>query len=70
MQTKAATPVLGKYYREPKKSGPLPFHLIGSLANSLKEDHFVSDTGEVVYYQTDPRVGGNLEKMVDEAKSC
>ncbi|KAL6272444.1 hypothetical protein ACE6H2_023136 [Prunus campanulata] len=25
----AAKPVLGKYYREPKKSGPLPLHLLG-----------------------------------------
>ncbi|KAK4756042.1 hypothetical protein SAY87_009799 [Trapa incisa] len=27
-QTEATKPVLGKYYRKPKKSGPLPFHLI------------------------------------------
>ncbi|KAF3953411.1 hypothetical protein CMV_021146 [Castanea mollissima] len=51
--TEAAKPVLGKYYREPKKSGPLPFHLIGNLIRSLKQDHYVSDTGDVVYYQTD-----------------
>ncbi|CAO2817065.1 unnamed protein product [Amaranthus hypochondriacus] len=51
--TEAAKPVLGKYYREPKKSGPLPLYLLGVLLNSLKKDHYVSDTGDVVYYQTD-----------------
>ncbi|XP_040993903.1 omega-3 fatty acid desaturase, endoplasmic reticulum-like isoform X1 [Juglans microcarpa x Juglans regia] len=51
--TEAAKPVLGKYYREPKKSGPIPFHLIQNLARSIKEDHYVSDSGEIVYYQTD-----------------
>lgn len=52
-QTKAAKPVLGKYYREPEKSGPFPLHLFGVLARSLNVDHYVSDTGDVVYYQTD-----------------
>ncbi|KAL5225805.1 hypothetical protein ABZP36_012444 [Zizania latifolia] len=51
--TKAARPVLGKYYREPEKSGPLPLHLFGVLLRSLRVDHFVSDVGDVVYYQTD-----------------
>nr|QBI71560.1 plastid omega-3 fatty acid desaturase [Arachis hypogaea] len=51
--TEAAKPVLGKYYKEPKKSALLPFHLIGDLVRSLRRDHYVSDTGEVVYYQTD-----------------
>ncbi|GLT25525.1 hypothetical protein SLA2020_006470 [Shorea laevis] len=51
--TKAAKAVLGNYYREPKKSGPIPFHLLKTLLTSLREDHFVSDTGEIVYYQTD-----------------
>ncbi|GKV21998.1 hypothetical protein SLEP1_g31907 [Rubroshorea leprosula] len=52
--TLAAKPILGKYYREPEKSaGPLPFHLLGNLVRSLKKDHYVSDTGDVVYYQTD-----------------
>lgn len=55
--TEAAKPVFGKYYREPKKSGPLPFHLLGSFIRSLKKDHYVSDNGEVVYYQTDPDFG-------------
>ncbi|CAI0539598.1 unnamed protein product [Linum tenue] len=54
--TEAAKPVLGKYYREPEKSWPLPFHLIGNLIKSMKKDHYVSDTGDVVYYQTDPNL--------------
>lgn len=51
--TAAAKSVLGKYYREPKKSGPIPLHLLDVLLRSLKEDHYVSDTGDIVYYQTD-----------------
>lgn len=53
-QTKAAKNVLGKYYREPEKSGPLPIHLYDVLEKSLRNDHFVSDDGDIVYYQTDP----------------
>ncbi|KAL0382134.1 UNVERIFIED_CONTAM: Omega-3 fatty acid desaturase, chloroplastic, partial [Sesamum calycinum] len=56
--TEAARPVLGEYYREPKKSAPLPFHLLGDLIRSLKKDHYVSDVGDVVYYQTDPQLTG------------
>ncbi|KAG6388513.1 hypothetical protein SASPL_149941 [Salvia splendens] len=57
-KTEAAKGVLGKYYREPKKSGPLPLHLLGDLVRSMKKDHYVSDTGDVVYYQTDPQLNG------------
>ncbi|TQD76001.1 hypothetical protein C1H46_038488 [Malus baccata] len=57
--TEAAKPVLGKYYREPKKSGPLPLHLLGVLVRSFKQDHYVSDTGDVVYYQTDKELAGS-----------
>ncbi|XP_062210900.1 omega-3 fatty acid desaturase, chloroplastic-like [Phragmites australis] len=53
--TEAAKPVLGKYYKEPKKSGLLPFHLFGVLVESLKRDHYVGDTGDVVYYQSDSK---------------
>ncbi|XP_008789111.4 LOW QUALITY PROTEIN: omega-3 fatty acid desaturase, chloroplastic-like [Phoenix dactylifera] len=60
--TEAAKPVLGKYYREPEKSGPLPFHLFGVLAKSLRRDHYVSDTGDVVYYQTDHRLNSFPQK--------
>lgn len=56
LQTKAAKAVMGKYYREPKKSGPIPFHLIGNLVKSINEDHYVSDNGDIVYYQTDPQL--------------
>ncbi|KAF2291653.1 hypothetical protein GH714_027879 [Hevea brasiliensis] len=35
--TKAAKPVLGKYYREPNKSGPFPFHLFRNLVKSIRE---------------------------------
>ncbi|XP_024399937.1 omega-3 fatty acid desaturase, chloroplastic [Physcomitrium patens] len=52
--TEAVKPVLGEYYREPKKSGPLPLHLMEPLLKSLKEDHYVADTGDIVHYQTDP----------------
>ncbi|KAK4763789.1 hypothetical protein SAY87_013227 [Trapa incisa] len=51
--TEAAKPVLGKYYREPAKSGPFPFHLINNLISSLRQDHYVSDTGDIVFYQRD-----------------
>ncbi|CAD5164955.1 unnamed protein product [Musa acuminata subsp. malaccensis] len=54
--TEAAKPVLGKYYREPVKSGPLPLHIFGILAKSLARNHYVSDTGDVVYYQSDDRL--------------
>ena len=52
--------MLGKYYREPKKSGPLPLHLLGVLIRSMKRDHYVSDTGDVVYYQTDKKLAGSV----------
>ncbi|KAK4342542.1 hypothetical protein RND71_038358 [Anisodus tanguticus] len=55
-KTKAAKLVLGKYYREPKQSGPIPFHLIKDLSRSMKQDHYVSDYGEIVFYQTDPHL--------------
>ncbi|GAA0185186.1 hypothetical protein LIER_32474 [Lithospermum erythrorhizon] len=54
--TKAAKSVLGKYYREPKKSGIFPLHLIKDLVRSIHQDHYVSDTGDVVFYQTDPHI--------------
>jgi acyl-lipid omega-3 desaturase len=65
LQTEAAKPVLGKYYKEPKKSGPLPFHLSGVLVRSLKQDHYVSDTGGVVYYQTDTKMNTSSKKNAD-----
>ncbi|KAL8039134.1 hypothetical protein ABFX02_10G015100 [Erythranthe guttata] len=44
-KTRAAKPVLGKYYRDPKKSGPLPIYLVTDFVRSLKRDHYVSDNG-------------------------
>ncbi|KAF3779039.1 Omega-3 fatty acid desaturase [Nymphaea thermarum] len=61
-KTEAVKPVLGKYYREPQKSGPVPFHLVRDLLTSLKYDHFVSDQGDVVYYQTDPHFASSKGK--------
>ncbi|CAN6469846.1 unnamed protein product [Victoria cruziana] len=60
--TEAAKPVLGKYYRQPQKSGPIPFHLIKDLMTSLRYDHFVNDQGDVVYYQTDPHFASSKGK--------
>ncbi|GMH30555.1 hypothetical protein Nepgr_032398 [Nepenthes gracilis] len=51
--TEEAKPILGKYYREPTKSRPLPLHLLDILMRSMKRDQYVNDSGEVVYYETD-----------------
>jgi len=51
--------VIGKYYREPKKSVPLALHLLGVLVKSFKIDHCVRDTGDIVYYQTDEKLSGS-----------
>ncbi|PKU81005.1 Omega-3 fatty acid desaturase, endoplasmic reticulum [Dendrobium catenatum] len=51
--TEAAKPVLEKYYREPEKSAPLPFHLFGIPLKSLRRDHYVRDSGDVLYYEKD-----------------
>ncbi|TYI73273.1 hypothetical protein E1A91_D07G119400v1 [Gossypium mustelinum] len=62
--TKAAKPVIGKFYREPKKSGAVPFHLIKNLITSLAQDHYVSNSGDIVFYQTDL----NLFQLLSLAK--
>ena len=49
--TEAVKPLLGPYYREPKKSGIFPFHVIGNLVKSFANDHYVENTGDVVYYK-------------------
>ena len=50
--TEAAKPVFGPYYREPQRSKTwLPLHIFRNLADSFKRDHYVSDTGDIVYYQ-------------------
>lgn len=56
--TEAAKPVLGKYYREPEPSpGPIPFHLVKPLVSSFQKDHYVDDTGDIVFYKNDPALG-------------
>ena len=41
--------------REPERSaGLFPSHLVEPLVRSFKEDHFVEDTGDVVFYKRDP----------------
>ena len=48
---------MGKYYREPQKStGPIPVHLLQPLARSFKQDHYVEDKGDIVFYKQDPRM--------------
>ncbi len=50
--TEAIKPVMGKYYREPRKAeGPLPLHLVEPLVRSFQSDHYVADEGDIVYYQ-------------------
>jgi fatty acid desaturase len=49
--TAAVKPVLGDYYREPKKSGFFPLHIFRNLTKSFANDHYVADTGDVIYYQ-------------------
>ncbi|ERN13954.1 hypothetical protein AMTR_s00021p00138650 [Amborella trichopoda] len=62
--TKAAKPVLGKYYREPEKCKMmLPLHLLKVLERSMNEDHYVSDHGDIVYYRTDPALFSSNSKM-------
>jgi omega-3 fatty acid desaturase (delta-15 desaturase) len=51
--TAAVKPLLGNYYREPQRSGPVPLHLLPILLQSFAEDHFVADEGDIVFYQTD-----------------
>ncbi|MED6113314.1 fatty acid desaturase (DSD1) [Stylosanthes scabra] len=57
--TESAKGVLGEYYREPEKSGPIPLHLLKYLLHSVKHDHFVSDFGDIVFYQADPHLYNN-----------
>lgn len=48
---------MGPYYREPEKSpGPFPSHLWAPLKHSFENDHYVADTGDIVYYQKDASI--------------
>ncbi|GAX72879.1 hypothetical protein CEUSTIGMA_g334.t1 [Chlamydomonas eustigma] len=49
--TEACKPVMGPYYREPVKSGFFPTHLIEPLVRSFKNDHYVEDSGNIVFYK-------------------
>jgi len=50
----ACKPVMGKYYREPQKSpGLIPTHLFEPLVSSFKQDHYVEDSGDIVFYKQD-----------------
>jgi len=50
--TEACKPVMGPYYREPAKSeGLFPTHLIAPLIRSFQNDHYVEDTGDIVFYK-------------------
>lgn len=52
--TEAVKPIMGPYYREPERSpGPIPTHLIKPLIHSFENDHYVDDTGDVVFYKRD-----------------
>lgn len=54
--TEAVKPVLGEYFVEPEKSGPIPFHLIKRFFKGTEECLFVEDEGETVYYKNDKSV--------------
>ena len=57
MLPQAVKPVMGKYYREPQKSqGPIPTHLLEPLVRSFKQDHYVEDKGDIVFYKQDPQL--------------
>jgi len=44
--------VLGDYYREPTKSADgTPSHLFSNLFRSFSNDHYVSNEGDMVFYQ-------------------
>lgn len=52
--TEGGKKVMGEYYREPKRCENvlgLPFHLLKPLIKSFKEDKFVENEGDVLYYK-------------------
>ena len=51
--TDACKGVMGKYYREPKKARfGIPTHLFACLAKSFRNDSFVEDDGNVLFYKS------------------
>nr|AGF90969.1 omega-3 fatty acid desaturase [Chlamydomonas sp. ICE-L] len=66
--TNAAKSVMGPYYREPEKSkGWFPTHLIEPLVRSFKNDHYVEDTGDVVFYKKSEAF---LDMMAGKSKTA
>lgn len=53
--TEAVKPVLGKYYRQPEKSQPFPTHLWKRLVQSVFQDNYVDDEGDIVFYKKDTK---------------
>lgn len=67
--TEKVKPVLGPYYREPEPSpGPIPTHLIAPLVRSFGKDHFVEDSGDVVFYKKDHGFAENLKARWNRAQ--
>ncbi len=49
--------------REPEPSpGPIPTHLIEPLVRSFNRDHYVADSGNIVFYQEDPNIKADAFK--------
>lgn len=45
---------MGPYYRKVEPSpGWFPTHLVEPLVRSFKNDHYVADKGDIVFYQKD-----------------
>jgi omega-3 fatty acid desaturase (delta-15 desaturase) len=50
---------MGPYYRQPAPSpGLFPTHLVEPLVRSFKNDHYVEDSGDIVFYKQDPQFAG------------
>lgn len=52
--TEAVKPVMGDYYRKVEAApGPLPTHLVEPLVRSFRDDQYVDDEGDIVFYKSD-----------------
>lgn len=48
---------MGPYYRKVEPSpGWFPTHLVEPLVRSFKNDHYVADKGDIVFYQKDEKL--------------
>lgn len=43
--------MLTSCFSQPKKSGLLPFHLIGEMIEYVKDCQYVDDEGTILYYK-------------------